>query len=282
MKRLFFGSTVAAATLVAAVWLVRMPPDVQQTGTPAGDGTSISTPRTADGKPDLSGLWTAGGVNNAQVDALGNVTITLAARDASPINFERDSGLRQRADANKPIYKPEFWDKVQHLDENGNAEDPTFSCMPAGVPRIGAPDKILQTATEITLLYQNRNTFRVIPVDGRPHHPEKSLDQTWMGDSVGHWEGDTLVVDTIGFNDVSWLDWPGYFHSEQMRVTERLRREGNTLHYQATVEDPVVLMKPWVRNPVTRKLNTDPNATLLEDLPCDERDLKHLVTKERG
>ena len=82
--------------------------------------------------------------------------------------------------------------------------------------------------------------------------------------------------------DVSWLDWPGYFHNDQMRVTERLRREGNTLHYQATVEDPVVLMKPWVRNPIVRPLNTDPNATFLEDPPCDERDLEHLVTKERG
>jgi hypothetical protein len=168
------------------------------------------------------------------------------------------------------------------LDENGNAEDPTFSCLPAGVPRMGPPDKILQTSTEIVFLYQSRNTFRIIPIDGRPHHPEKSLDQTWMGDSVGNWEGDTLVIDTIGFNDVSWLDWPGYFHSEQLRVIERLRRENNTLHYQVTVEDPVVLMKPWVRNPVIRRLNTDPNATLLEDPPCDERDLKHLVTKERG
>jgi len=274
MKRRFFSSSVAAVTAVAALLLIPISSAAAQ---------GIGIPRTADGKPDLSGFWAAGGgLLTSQVDAGGNVTITLGARDASPVNFERDSGLRQRADSNRPIYKPEFWDKVQHLDENGNVEDPTFGCMPAGVPRIGPPDKILQTPTEIVFLYQSRNTFRLIPIDGRPHHPEKSLDQTWMGDSVGRWEAGTLVIDTIGFNDVSWLDWPGYFHSEQMRVTERLYREGNTLHYQATVEDPVVLMKPWIRNSVIRTINTDPNAALIEDPPCDERDLEHLVTKERG
>ena len=105
-----------------------------------------------------------------------------------------------------------------------------------------------------------------------------------MGDSVGHWEGDTLVVDTIGFTDITWLETPGYFHSYDLRVTERLRREGNVLHYQATAEDPIVLTQPWVMNPRTLNLNTlpwdDPSAGLWEDVPCFETDLEHLVTKE--
>ena len=122
--------------------------------------------------------------------------------------------------------------------------------------------------------------YRVIPMDGRAHTPLADLDGTWKGESIGHWEGDTLVVDTIGFNDTSWLDYGGYFHSENMHVIERLRREGNTLTWQATVEDPDVLMKPWAINPRVQKLNPDPKATLAESLPCVERDLSHLVTKE--
>lgn len=86
-----------------------------------------------------------------------------------------------------------------------------------------------------------------------------------------------MVVDTIGFNDTSWLDIGGYFHSENMRVIERIRREGNTLTWQATVEDPDVLIKPWVMNPRVLKLNPDPKAVLEESLPCVERDLSHLV-----
>ena len=123
--------------------------------------------------------------------------------------------------------------------------------MPAGVPRMGPPDKIVQTPKEIVFLYVSPaargwgDQYRVIPMDGRPHTPLADLDGTWKGESIGHWEGDTLVVDTIGFNDTSWLDNGGYFHSENMHVIERIRREGNTLSWQATVEDPDVLMKPW-------------------------------------
>ena len=101
-----------------------------------------------------------------------------------------------------------------------------------------------------------------------------------MGDSIGHWEGDTLVVDVIGLSDMSWLDIHGYFHSDKLHVIERLHRDGNTLTYQATAEDPTVLLKPWVRNPVTLKLNIDPKVVLWEDAPCSDIDLPHIVDKE--
>ena len=104
----------------------------------------------------------------------------------------------------------------------------------------------------------------------------------WTGLSVGHWEGETMAVESAGFNDESWLDFPGYFHSAQLHVTERFTREGNTIRYQVTVEDPVVLMRPWVINARTLRLNPDPKAELEEDLPCLELDRAHLVTKERG
>jgi hypothetical protein len=120
----------------------------------------------------------------------------------------------------------------------------------------------------------------VIAMDNRPHTPLADLDGTWKGEAVGHWEDDTLVVDTIGFNDTGWLDIGGYFHSENMHVTERLHRDGDTLTWQATVDDPDVLIKPWIMNKRTLKRNPNPKAMLEETLPCSERDLSHLVTKE--
>ena len=256
---------------------------------------NVPTPRTAAGVPDLSGMWGGGGGLGAdqKPDEKGNLTVLFRGRPCSPlqadsgecqpgINFERDSGLQQRMGPEVPMYKPEFWERVQYLDREGTLEDPEFHCKPAGVPRMGPPTKILQTATELVLLYQSHNQFRVIPIDGRPHDPIKSQDTTWYGDAVGKWEGDTLVIDIVGFNDESWIAWPGWFHSNNMRVIERFTRNGNTLTWSATVEDPDVLMAPYQVPPRTVRLNPDPKATMIEDLPCEERDAAHMVTKERG
>ena len=118
--------------------------------------------------------------------------------------------------------------------------------------------------------------------DGRPHDPIKSQDTTWYGDAIGKWEGDTMVLDVVGFNDESWLGWPGWLHSNNMRVEERFTRNGNTLNYQVTVFDPDTLLEPFKLEPRTLRLNADPKATLIEDLPCEERDTDHIVTHERG
>jgi hypothetical protein len=243
-----------------------------------------ATPRTADGHPDLNGVWI--GQRAPFVDSTDPLAQNLASRDASLLNFERDNAIIRRSDPNKPLYKPEFWEKVQKLDQNGNTEDPSFGCKPAGVPRMGPPAQIVQTPKEMVFLYVSPpaegwgDAYRVIPTDGRAHTPLDDLDGTWKGESIGHWEGDVLVVDTIGFNDTSWLDITGYFHSENMHVIERMRREGDTLTWQATVEDPDVLVKPWTMNARTLRLNPDPKAVVTETLPCVERDLSHLVTKE--
>ena len=101
---------------------------------------------------DLSGVWLAtGGVG--RVDRGDPLASNLASRDASLLNFERDNALMRRADPNKPLYKPEFWAKVQEFDQNGNSADPSYGCMPGGVPRMGAPAKIVQTPTELVFLY---------------------------------------------------------------------------------------------------------------------------------
>lgn len=270
----------------------------QQQGNNAPTGP---TPRTADGKPDLSGIWGGGGgggainANEAPTDD-DRVVALLRARtpeldksapagtDANYahaiLNFERDSGLSQRAVRNRPMYKPEYWARINELDKDGNAADPAFKCLPEGVPRMGPPEKIVQTPKEVIFLYGMRMT-RIIPIDGRPLPPVEDWVGLWNGVSRGRWDGDELVIETVDFNDETWLGWPGWIHSIDMKVTERLRRDGNMLRWQATVEDPYFL-QPWVMAPRMIRLNPDPNAELEEDLPCFERDLPHMVTKERG
>ena len=280
---------------------------------PAGSGaSSVATPRMPDGKPDLNGRWGGGGGGagggggvqaiepNGQVhqfehyseyaEALAAGKVSLNAkiigrqpnyRHGNNVYSERDAGFTQRAFGNPPLYKPEFWQRVQYLDENGNKEDTTFSCFPPGVPRLGPPMRIVHTAKDVILMYQNRNMWRVIPTDGRPHDPVNSQDQTFNGDAVGRWEGNTLVIDVVGFNDVSWLGWPGWYHTNNMRVVERLTRDGNTLLYQATVHDPDVLIEPWEMDPRRLPLNTS-DAPYIEDPPCLDFDLSHMLTRERG
>jgi hypothetical protein len=268
MKRADIASALAAALLCTV-----------------GASAQSSTPRLADGHPDFNGLWN-GNANNPFLKSEDPLAANLASRGGNLLNFERDGALVRRADQNKPMYKPEFWEKVQKLDQDGNNQDPSYGCMPGGVPRIGPPMKIVQTAKELVFLYVSPpaqgwgDAYRVIPVDGRAHTPLQDLDGTWKGESVGRWDGDTLVADSIGFNDSSWLDIGGYFHSENMHVVEKMRREGNTLTWEATVEDPDVLLKPWTMNRRVLVMNPDPKAELAESLPCVERDLSHLVTKD--
>ena len=291
---------ISAAAVAAVVSMVSI--HAQYGAAPAQGGRggaaqpqqqNVPTPRTADGHPDLSGFWAGGGGGGGvKPDEKGNIVQLTVARlchqtqiDAGEchpgVNAERDAGINQRP-ANQPMYKPEFWERVQHLDREGIQLDPAFHCKPNGVPRMGPPGKIVQTATELIFLYQNANTFRVIPIDGRPHDPIKSQDTTWYGDAVGKWEGDTMVIDIVGFNDESWLGWPGWLHSNNMHVIEKYTRNGNTLRWEVIVDDPDTLLEPFKMDPRVIRLNPDPKATFIEDLPCEERDAQHIVTHERG
>jgi hypothetical protein len=256
--------------------------------TPAAikEAESKATPKRANGAPDFSGIWvpaprrgTTTGLFSADTGRL-----TLRGRTTSPVDFERDSGVRQRVvpREERPWYKPQYWEQVRFNDVNGHsllAPDPDFLCMPPGVPRIGLPQEIVQTDTHMVFLYPLH--LRRIYIDGRPHPPEEHWLGTWFGHSVGTWEGDTLVVSTVDFNGLEWLGWPGWLTSPDKRVTERIRRVGDTLTWEAEVTDSV-LMQPWKTGPQRRLLNTDPLAELEEPLPCVERDLPHMVTKERG
>jgi hypothetical protein len=289
MRRRFIAYGITAAVAAAGLWALSTPVAAQYGGGGRGNAApqaqNVPTPRTADGHPDLSGTWGGGGGGGGNgaspFDEKGNLNIEPNNRKNNPVNGERDSGMSQRFGPNFPVYKPQYWDKVDFLDVNGNVQDSNFHCMPAGVPRMGPPVRILQTQRDVVFLYREKNQYRVIPIDGRPHDPVNSNDQTYLGDSVGHWEGDTLVVDVIGFNEETWLAWPGYFHTNKMRVIEKLTRDGNNLKYEVTVQDPDVLMKPWTPDPRTMRLNTNP-TTQIEDPPCVESDSANLYTKERG
>ena len=294
-----FSAAFVGAALISLISLHAAPqyggaPVAAQGGRAGGAAQQIvPTPRTPDGHPDLSGMWGGGGgPGGDKPDEKGNLTVLFKQRTCSKqqfdlgncapgVNFERDSGVEQRMDP-IPMYKPEFWAKVQDYDRNGVQYDPEFHCKPSGVPRMGPPSKIVQAPTELIFLYARANTFRVIPIDGRPHDPIKSQDTTWYGDAVGKWDGDTMVIDIVGFNDESWIDWPGWIHSNNMHVTEKLTRTGNALKWEAIVDDPDTLLEPFHVEPRTVRLNPNAKATLTEDLPCEERDSQHIVTHERG
>ena len=289
-------SSVATAVALAAglAFTAFMSGAAAQNGAPA---PSVPTPHAPNGRPDLSGMWGGGGGGGAgeAKEENGNITANVASRRCAPnqvkcdehTNQSHDGEFTGRMNPSRPLYKPEHWDRVQFLDLNTNKEDPIFVCQPYGVPRVGPPAKIVQTADEVIFLYAQGGAgtqptdFRVIPTDGRKHDPVRAKDVTYYGHSVGRWEGDTLLVDSVGFNDITWLERGGYFHSDKMRVLERFRREGNVLHYQVTVEDPEVLLQPWVMTERQLRLNTNPNAYIPEGSPCRDYDSTNMVTKVR-
>jgi hypothetical protein len=291
--------------LPAAAFAQRM--DHPTTVRPAPSGP---TPRTPDGHPDMTGVW------NGMVDNLVGIPnqmhnegiavendsythdVTSGAQIATwPVpnrkpqdgeQMERAAALLRRMGSNRPLYKPEYWETVKKMDQDANDADPTNNCMPAGVPRVGLPSYISQTPTHLMFIYpgqggliSTQTSYRMVPIDGRQHTDLENLDGTYNGEAVGRWEGDTLVIDTIGFTSSTWIDQVGgYFHSENMHVIERLHRDGNTLTWQATIEDPDVLLQPWTTTPRIALLNPNPKAVLEESLPCSERDYAHTVTKE--
>jgi hypothetical protein len=178
----------------------------------------------------------------------------------------------------KPAYKAAAAEKVKLLDANQVKEDPALHCMAPGVPRIGPPHQIVHTPKQVVFLYADStgNQWRVIPLDGRAHSTDPETAATYNGDSVGHWDGDTLVVDVTRLTDETWLGDNGLFHSRRLHVTERLKRVGETIQYQVTMEDPEVLEKPWT---ISRTLTLQPDA-LEEAAPCVDNDAGHYVTKE--
>jgi hypothetical protein len=229
--------------------------------------TDKPIPRAADGKPDLSGVWQALGVS------LTGETPAPPARGGAPGGAGRGAG---RGPREAPPYKPDLMAKVRELVADP-ANSPSARCMLLGVPAITMnpmPLEIVQTPKKTVILYEVMRAYRIIPTG--PDHP-KDLDPTYMGDSVGHWEGDTYVVDVTGFNDRTWLDGAGHFHSDALHVVERYTRTPqDTIHYEVTAEDPNVLTKPW--KVVDAQLRHPPREDRIMEYECDNNiDLSHIV-----
>ena len=235
---------------------------------------SAPTPRLGS-RPDFTGNWQF-------TDWIGNY-MTGGGRRCGPtqagdcnrsVNQTEDFELYSPSrfgQLNRPLYKPELWDKVVELDMWTNKYDPVMTCQPLGVPRQGPPRRIYQSENDITFLYFGGDAgggygeYRIIPTDNRARDKNAEFDITYMGNSVGRWEGDTLVIDSIAFIDTTWLGRGGFFHSSSMHVVEKFKREGDALLYDVTVEDPEVLLEPWVLPTRVLRRNTNPNAGLLRE-----------------
>ena len=236
-----------------------------------------ATPHLADGKSDLNGTWDhLGGIEFVRPQNLNNGSVCVVGCPPAAAAGAGGAGARAGGPPaappapNFPKYKQEFLAKVKDLSERQVEVDTALQCQPPGVPRIGPPAKIVQTAREVLFLYDdvNGSFFRIIPTDGRAHR--KDLPASYLGDAIGRYEGDTLVVETVNFNEETWLSDNGAFHTKDLKVVERLRRVGDTLQYEATASDPSVLVEPWKERTQTLWLT---DREIEESPRCEDRDL---------
>lgn len=203
-------------------------------------------PRMADGHPDLSGVWWSGG-------------------DLGSPGYSKSTGPAPAAKLYTDLYLPSAAAKAKALSDK---DDPTLQCRPTAFGTlgvrlfdVGAVGQIVATPAMMVFLQETFHGYQLIPTDGRKH---RTLPPSYRGDAVGHWEGDTFVVETNNFTDDTWMFAEGRvsIHSDQMQVVERYQRtDANTLVIDATVTDPEVLKQPWVVP--TRKLVLAPSDQLL-------------------
>lgn len=209
-------------------------------------------PRTHEGKPDLSGVWQA---MPDPTGVRGGIEDIVAPRYM--IDITRD--MKPEAVPFTP------WAAAIYKQRNDvfRVDNPSIKCLPLGVPRLDAythPYKIIQTPDVVVVLYESMTTFRQIHLDGRPH--PKNPQPAWYGYSIGKWVGDALVVETIGFNDRTWLDGSGHPHSEEMRLTERFKRSDfGHMNIEVTIVDPKAYTKPLS---YTQAHALQPDTDLLE------------------
>ena len=239
MKRVAIVSMVAAAIAVTAPgYLVAQQRPGGPAAPPAAAAPAKPAPRTADGKPDLSGVWWTGG--------------DVGGRGFNSSGRGRGAGRGAAAPPTyTALYNPAAAADAKKLADK---DDPTLKCIPTAFGTlnvsmfdVGAVAQIVQTPKFVIFLTETFHGFRIVPTDNRPFREE--VPPSYRGDSVGHWEGDVFVVETKNFNDDSWIWAEGRSspHSDQLRVVERYRRvDANTLEVDATLHDPKVLTAPWV------------------------------------
>lgn len=209
---------------------------------------AAQSPELAHGA-DLSGVWT-----NTNPQGLGPWTIYSFSEDPPPLT----EWGRERFEASKPQRGPRGVPVAE-------TDDLVYQCFPPGTPRIYIhpfPMEIIQTPGRVLMLFEYDHLVRQIHTDGRGHRTD--LAPSWMGDSTGHWEGETLVVETVNFNDKTWIDRRGVPHSEEMRLLERIMVNGDgNLQIDMRIEDPVALREPWIAQRFYRKTDW-----MIQELMC--------------
>src|SRR3984957_7903129 len=203
-------------------------------------------PRTPDGKPNLTGVWQGGSTARGTWEEANKGT-GLGGTGLDPSAPAVLSASDRPANREPAPYQPWAAAKVMESYKIRGIDDPTARCLPAGIPRSSLlglfPQQIIQTPEQIVILYEYMGVSRIIRMNAK--HPD-DLIPSYMGDSVGHWDGNTLVVDITGFNDKTWLVGTGTFHTDKLHVTERYTRvDKDQINYDVTMEDAKVLTRPW-------------------------------------
>ena len=231
--------------------------------------------RLANGKPDFQGMWDS-----------ATFAPAYDIEDHPVAQFEIPAGkgvIVDPADGKIP-YQPWALAKKNDLMEHHMFQDPEAHCTLSGVPRqMYAPFgfQIFQPAGYVVIFFEAFHAYRIIELSNRPH-PASNV-KLFQGDSVGHWEGDTLVVDVSNMNDKTWFDMSGNFHSDAIHVVERYTPvDADTINYEATIEDPKVYTRPW-KIAFGLRRNKQAGFELMEFACVEgEKDLQHYVDSEGG
>ena len=238
---------VAVSTPLAAQWLIYRDPGIPRTrdGKP---NLSAPAPRASNGRPDLSGVWQAESTPSDEMKRLFGDVSALSVPGDDPLTFSKYF-FNVLADfkAEESPLRPEMAERFRSLMENRGTESPTVKCLPPGLTQADLgpnPYKIVQAPGLIVILYEVFGGHRQIYVDGR--QPPADPQPLWLGYSVARWDGDTLTVDTMGFNDKSRLDAFRHPHSEDLHVVERFRRRDfGHIDVQLTIDDPGMYSRPF-------------------------------------
>ena len=262
--------SICTALFVTLI-LAAFPLSAQQPSPRAATAPPTSAvPRDAGGKPDLTGVWQAGN-NQRGTWQQANGGLGVGGSGRTPSGPVVQSSSERPAGVEPAPYQPWAATKVLEAFNRRGIDDPTGLCLPPGVPRtvmLGLyPQQFIQTPTHVVMLYEYMNAHRVIAMNAT--HPDDVLP-SYMGHAVGRWDGDTLVVDSIGFNDKTWLAGVGTFHTEALHVIERFTPvDKDQINYEVAIEDPSVLTKPWIlRTTIMRR-----DGTRLEENICAENNL---------
>jgi hypothetical protein len=261
------GLAIAAVLLCSPVLVAGQSSQASQARQPGQGRGARPAPQAAQKAPapDMSGYW------------LGSFFVGLQ-------NIETAKGVIVEPPGGKIPYRPEMAAKATDIRANHMADEPELHCFMSGVPHVMYVQfgfQIVQNARTVAMAWDFMNAFRIIPTDGRPHIP--ATISLFQGDSVGRWDGATLVVDTTNQNDRTWLDTAGHIHSDAIHVVERFTlADANTIRYEATIEDPKTYATPWKVTETFRRIAA-PDYEQLE-FACVEgnRDLQHYTEQTGG